>query len=105
MIIIEKNLSTIQITENDSESNAIRINDQLYSPTDYKVKYLNVSGTQIKKYEVAGLKFNIVNNKVFGKSLQKHVFKGTLGETLQYKIPDVSNDIDLGKIKICGHDH
>jgi len=105
MINIERNLSTIKFEISDSNSAAVRLNNQLYTGSDLKYKVLNVSGNIIKKYEVGNLKFSIINNKVFGKSIYNHVFKGDVGETLNYKIPEINNDFLNGMINICGHDH
>jgi hypothetical protein len=105
MIIIERNLSTIKFEISDSNSGTVRLNNQLYTGSDLKYKVLNVSGNVIKKYEVANLKFSIMNNKVFGKSIYNHVFKGAIGETLKYSIPEINNDFLNGMINICGHEH
>ncbi len=105
MVIIEKNDNTIKFEINQG-SNVVKLNNMIYNGNSLKYKSLNQAGKTIERYEINSLKFNIIEDEIFGKTSDKKNFSGRLNEVLELKPQKVLNDLgpEYQQIKFCAHD-
>ena len=88
-----------------SKNDELIVNNENLDSDQFKIKTVTNSGVEVKIVQTENFKFNILNNKIFGKTKNNQRFKGNFNENLDYFNPIVQQSVYEGTIKMCGHDH
>jgi len=105
MLVIIQTENYIKVIEQEPSNEEVILNNQNLNSDQFKIKTVTNSGVEVKIVQTENFKFNILNNKIFGKTKNNQRFKGGFNENLNFFDPIVQQSVYDGTIKMCGHDH